>query len=371
MWWTQPRLTLAACSMYLAAYVVVVSAVPASGQQFAALAAVVTVILVVYRRASLTLAAKHADGRMRDAFDRAVWDGHWKMPDFLNLSLAAALDKATGFPEEPTAGERFQAPLARATSLLEAARMRTAANWFALAAGLSSGLLLHALPWPGPSRHVLAALLMPLTVSSLLGVLVDHAAAKALIREGNVSRIASLVPRALDDLSLRSWSHPARLAMLAGLGAFLLGGAWYFGADGARLAVALLCAGYVALTLAAEHFALQQLPLLRFVGPPEISAFIDQQLRASRIRLVSMPSPFLVVAVAGLWDQLDFLPGVATGMFVTAHVMFVQRPDVLARRGSSQEIAAHLHGLQQRWGLNEDVARSSIETPPEPRPVSP
>ena len=71
MWWTQPRLAVATCSLHAVVYGVVVIGIGDARVQAVVLAGWVGLTLIAYRSVSRELARRHETGLMRDAFERA------------------------------------------------------------------------------------------------------------------------------------------------------------------------------------------------------------------------------------------------------------------------------------------------------------
>jgi len=395
MWWTQPRLTVAACSIHALFYAAVVFLVPNVVAQFILVGTSVLVVGLGFRHYSLELAERHASGEMRSAFEHWVWNGRWRRNDDPDLGdLATELDlpgevDSPGGPDQRDAsggfaggfadggrggaskpGERFREPLGRALSLLESARLRQPASWRALTVGLLLSWSALTAPWPDDvSRAIVGGALIPMVLTSWLGISVDYRAFDGMIRSGAVGRVAFLAPRSLGDLGLYGWGRRSQAPMLVQLPIFLAVAAYalvkavgLWPHDPAKSMISAALAVYVLAILAAQQFLLQRLPLLRYPGPPEISAFIDHQVRAGRILVVLVPAGAMILVV---WSLLanPYVLFATAALAASASIIFAWNPEALAARRSTRDLAAHLHNLQRHWGLGDEPLPEPGEDP--------
>lgn len=353
MWWTQPRLSAVACALHAIICSWVVRASPEGWPQATTLAISSVALVIGYRAASLALARRHETGALQGAFESAVWRNIWRRADpFEFCDLATALDERPG--NGASDPERFRQPLAAAMNAIEAARFRVPENTGTLAVSLLLSWLALQIPWGNElQRFIGGGVVVPFAAISFLGILVDRAAMERLLRLGFVSRVAFLAPRTFVDIGLGSWGFRLQTLLFAAFCVVALVAVWFHWTDDrARSFAALAVAAYTLLIILAENFVLQRLPLLRFPGPPEISAFVDHQIRTARIMLIVAPGGSIMIAAGGLFGDFNFVTGLACGLVVMAVFGFAWRPHVLAQRKSPRELASHLHDVQRRWGLN-------------------
>lgn len=370
IWWTQPRLSLVACLIYAAAYTGMVLVVDGPGGRSLAAAMIALAVTAAYRAVSRRLARAHEIGATDAAFERAVWRARWRTPPLFGGSdLASAVAMAMAPQDRPRGrivlfgADDVKAPLRNALQSVEAARLAVPANWRIQAASLATGALAPWLAWPSQLGVAAAGgLLMPLAATWLLTGMVDRQASMFLLRSGSVERVAQLRARTFRDV-LGGGVAVAVLALTSIFCGLIVLWAWTDWAnDRPHALLNLASVGLLVAAIASARYALRAIPLVRFRGPAVISAYVDQELRQSRIYVLIGLSGQLVLGFRHLWvPSGDFLGGLGPVLVVVVFTAtFAWRPDALGQRGR-HGLPGRLRRIQRRWGL-VDVPESPGST---------